>query len=129
MNIEQIKEIVAERYNYPDGILGTRWEYAMTLTHRRKRQIELYEEVLKECSERQINTNHSEQHDSKALHIADVRLSLSKIQKAARMAVIKTKKSKGMKTNKITERELELAERAYINGAIWAKNTIKNNKA
>ncbi len=65
-------------------------------------------------------------HEKITKHI--VKLSLSNIQEAARMAVVKTRQSKGMKTNKITERELELAERAYINGAIWAKNIIENNE-
>lgn len=42
------KETVAKRHGYPDNILGTSWEYAMMLTHRRKAQCDLYEEVLVE---------------------------------------------------------------------------------
>ena len=67
--------------------------------------------------------------ESKVLHIADVRLSLLDIQEAAANALLLTRQSKGMKTNKITERELELAERAFINGAIWAKNKYEGNEA
>lgn len=42
------KDTVAKRHGYPDNILGTSWEYAMMLTHRRKAQCNLYEEVLVE---------------------------------------------------------------------------------
>lgn len=43
-----VKNTVAERHGYPDNIIGSRWDYAMMLTHRRKAQIQLYEEVLAE---------------------------------------------------------------------------------
>ena len=42
------KDTVAKRHGYPDNILGTSWKYAMMLTHRRKAQCKLYEEVLVE---------------------------------------------------------------------------------
>ena len=73
--------------------------------------------------------NDADASQEKALPIQDVRLSLSNIQEAATKALLKTRQSKGMETNNITERELELAERAFINGAIWAKNIIENNEA
>jgi len=44
--IERIKNQVAEEYGYEDNVLGTRWEFAMQLTHRTKRQIQLYEAVI-----------------------------------------------------------------------------------
>ena len=55
----------------------------------------------------------------------NLRLSLSNIQEAARIALIKTKQPPNPPT---TERELELGERAFINGAFWAKNIIENNE-
>ncbi len=42
------KNTIAKKHGYPDNILGNRWDYAMMLTHRRKAQIQLYEEVLEE---------------------------------------------------------------------------------
>ena len=44
--INKVKEQVALNHGYPDNILGTSWEYAMYLTHRTKRQLELYDEVI-----------------------------------------------------------------------------------
>jgi len=44
--INIVKNNVAKRHGYSDNVLGTRWEYAMMLTHRTKCQIKLYEEVL-----------------------------------------------------------------------------------
>ncbi len=44
---DKIKEQVAKEYGFEDNVLGTRWNYAMQLTHRTKKQIELYEEVIK----------------------------------------------------------------------------------
>lgn len=46
--ILEIKEQVASRKGYRNDILGTSWEYAMMLTSRTKKQLELYEEVIKE---------------------------------------------------------------------------------
>ena len=46
--LAEVKNTVAERHGYPDNIMGSRWDYAMMLTHRRKAQIQLYEEVLAE---------------------------------------------------------------------------------
>jgi len=43
--ILKVKDEVAKSHGYPDNILGTSWQYAMQLTHRRKAQINLYEEV------------------------------------------------------------------------------------
>ena len=43
--ILQIKEKIALKNGYRDDILGTAWEYAMQLTHRTKKQIQLYEEL------------------------------------------------------------------------------------
>ena len=54
-------------------------------------------------------------------------LTLSKIRDAAQKATIATRLSRGMKTHNITEEMLELAERAYINGALWAKDFNENN--
>lgn len=44
--INKTKDFVAETEGYEDGILGTRWEYAMQLTHRRKKQIIMHERVI-----------------------------------------------------------------------------------
>ncbi len=44
--IDKIKEFVA-KINGFDNLFGTHWNTAMQYTHRRKKQIELYEEVLK----------------------------------------------------------------------------------
>jgi hypothetical protein len=44
--VNYAKETVAKRHGYFDNVIGTRWEYAMMLTHRRKAQLDLYEEVL-----------------------------------------------------------------------------------
>ena len=46
--IREIKEKVALANGYESGILGSRWNFAMSLTYRTKKQLELYEEVLKE---------------------------------------------------------------------------------
>jgi hypothetical protein len=46
--VNLIKDNVAKRHGYPDNIIGTRWEYAMMITHRTKLQIRLYEEALVE---------------------------------------------------------------------------------
>ena len=56
MNIDIIKEMIAERHGYSKDVLGNRWDFAMHLTHRTKKQIQLYEEVIKELSERQATT-------------------------------------------------------------------------
>lgn len=40
-----VKESIAISYGYPNNILGNAWDYAMMITHRRKAQIKLYEEV------------------------------------------------------------------------------------
>jgi hypothetical protein len=42
------KDTVAKRHGYSRNILGTSWEYAMMLTHRKKAQLALYEEVINE---------------------------------------------------------------------------------
>ncbi len=44
--IDEIKEFVAKRCGF-NSMFGTYWKTAMLLTHRKKKQIELYEEVLK----------------------------------------------------------------------------------
>jgi len=43
--IEKTKQEIALKHGYRDDILGTAWNYAMYLTHRTKRQIQLYEEL------------------------------------------------------------------------------------
>ena len=45
------KEKVAKQYGYPDNIMGTSWEYAMMCTHRTKRQLFLYDEVIRFLSD------------------------------------------------------------------------------
>ena len=55
-----------------------------------------------------------------------VRLSLLDIETAANKALELTKLPPNSKT---TERELELGRKAYINGAIWAKNKYEGNEA
>jgi len=42
----RIKEQVAKDYGF-ENMFGGRWKYAMMILHRRKKQIELYEEVIK----------------------------------------------------------------------------------
>lgn len=44
---KKIKERVAKAYGFERGLLGTRWNYAMLIVHRTKKQIEMYEEVIK----------------------------------------------------------------------------------
>ena len=44
--VDSAKEIVAKNNGFEEGILGTSWNYAMKLTHRKKTQIDLYEAVL-----------------------------------------------------------------------------------
>lgn len=44
--IEIAKKQVAQRYGFEAGILGSEWDYAMQITHRKKLQIEMYETVL-----------------------------------------------------------------------------------
>lgn len=51
MDIEKLKNEIALKYGYQDGILGNAWDFAMQLTHRTKRQIALYEEVITTLSE------------------------------------------------------------------------------
>lgn len=46
MDIEKLKNDIALKHGYQDGILGSAWNFAMQLTHRTKRQIALYEEVI-----------------------------------------------------------------------------------
>lgn len=46
MDIEKLKNEIALKHGYQDGILGNAWDFAMQLTHRTKRQIALYEEVI-----------------------------------------------------------------------------------
>jgi len=48
--VNLIKDNIAKKHGYPDDIMGTRWEYAMIITHRRKMQIQLYEEALVELA-------------------------------------------------------------------------------
>jgi hypothetical protein len=43
--INDTKEQIAIKHGYPNNVLGTAWEYAMQLTHRTKKQIELHNEV------------------------------------------------------------------------------------
>ena len=52
--IDEIKEMVAERHNYADNVLGNRWDFAMMITHRKKKQLQLYEEVILELSKQQV---------------------------------------------------------------------------
>jgi hypothetical protein len=49
--IDQIKEEVAIRNGFQQGIFKTSWEYAMISTHRTKNQIALYEQVLLEVAQ------------------------------------------------------------------------------
>ena len=46
--INSVKEKVAQNYGFPDEIFGTRWNFAMSTTHRTKRQIQMYEDVITE---------------------------------------------------------------------------------
>jgi len=43
--ILKAKKFVAEEHGYSDEVLGSAWEYAMQLTHRRKMQITMYEDL------------------------------------------------------------------------------------
>ena len=45
--IQKIKEKVAKKYGF-SKMFGSRWKYAMLLTYRKRKQIELYEEVIEE---------------------------------------------------------------------------------
>jgi hypothetical protein len=48
--IESAKEAVALRNGYNKDVYGSAWKFAMISTHRTKKQIELYEEVIKEIT-------------------------------------------------------------------------------
>jgi len=45
--IQNAKEEIAGNKGYPDGVLGSKWDFAMSVTHRTKKQIALYEELAK----------------------------------------------------------------------------------
>ena len=53
--INKIKEQVAIKHGYRDDILGNSWEYAMYLLHRKKAQLELYDEVILELANKIIS--------------------------------------------------------------------------
>ncbi|NOU19405.1 MAG: hypothetical protein HOO91_17755 [Bacteroidales bacterium] len=53
--ITRIKIEVARKKGYAGYVQGTEWEFAMILTHRTKRQIALYEEVLRELEKELLN--------------------------------------------------------------------------
>jgi len=55
--INMFKDRIAKRHGYQENILGSSWEYAMMLTHRKKKQKELYEEVLIEITKLLIEIN------------------------------------------------------------------------
>ena len=44
--IDRAKEIIAKNYGFELEI-NTKWDYAMKITHRSNKQIEMYEETLK----------------------------------------------------------------------------------
>jgi len=44
--VEATKDYIAERNGFQEGIIGTSWEFAMAITHRKKAQIKLYEAVI-----------------------------------------------------------------------------------
>jgi len=44
--VEIIKNEVAKKHGFPNGILGSPWKYAMAITHRTKQQLQMYEEVI-----------------------------------------------------------------------------------
>lgn len=44
--IAATKNHIAYKYDFADGILGSRWNYAMQITHRTKNQVTMYEEVI-----------------------------------------------------------------------------------
>jgi len=45
---EELKNIVAEKHGFKNGVLGNAWNLAMQVTHRTKFQLELYDELLSE---------------------------------------------------------------------------------
>ena len=47
MNVNKIKEQIAERWGISDPVMfETKWEFAMMLFHRTKKQIKMYDELV-----------------------------------------------------------------------------------
>ena len=57
--INKTKNLVAEQYGFADGILGTRWEFGMQITHRRKKQLNMYEDVISLLAEALIDAKNN----------------------------------------------------------------------
>ena len=44
--VNKTKDYIAKHNGFEEGILGSSWNFAMQITHRKKSQIELYEAVI-----------------------------------------------------------------------------------
>ena len=59
INIIEIKEKIAKQAGYPSGIVNeSAWDYAMLMTHRTKAQLELYERVILELLNQQLDNDY-----------------------------------------------------------------------
>ena len=44
--VDKTKNHIAKINGFKEGVLGSSWNYAMNITHRKKSQIELYDAVI-----------------------------------------------------------------------------------